>query len=192
MFQDITIVPQDFDADKSTSQIEIGHQWSELVLFLFLEEKNSDSSDDENEKIENSTTIVDENHRFPPTLTWKCEWSFDKRQQALSTSPFANRPSEILIRIFQFLSVHDLGNVSLVCRHFQVISDQDETWWPKCNRKCHPLSSFSVQKAIVFCSLRWDSIEILQRNLSELDLWEISTWLTTDKSEQKIFENWQI
>ena len=45
-----------------------------------------------------------------------------------------------MLQIFKFLSVHDLGNVSLVCRSFKMIADQDEIW--KLKSKCKFTYSF--------------------------------------------------
>jgi hypothetical protein len=68
-----------------------------------------------------------------PTITWQYTWSFDEIQDALLKSVFAEIPNEILLRIFKFLSVRDLCNISLVCRSFKIIADQDEIWKLKCN-----------------------------------------------------------
>jgi hypothetical protein len=58
-----------------------------------------------------------------------------KTENALITSPFSSIPTEIYLQIFQFLSVTDLGNVSLVCRHFKMIADHDAIWKLKCRSK---------------------------------------------------------
>ncbi|CAF3559957.1 unnamed protein product, partial [Rotaria sp. Silwood2] len=68
-----------------------------------------------------------------PNVTWQHIWSFSETQDALSDSLFVAIPNEILLRIFQVLSVGDLCNVSLVCRSFKMIADQDEIWKSKCN-----------------------------------------------------------
>jgi hypothetical protein len=57
------------------------------------------------------------------------------RQDTFSESPFINIPTEIILHIFQFLSIRDLCNISLVCRSFKTIADQDELWKAKCNSK---------------------------------------------------------
>jgi hypothetical protein len=62
-------------------------------------------------------------------------WSLDETRDALSTSVFVNIPNEIMLRIFRFLSVHDLCNCSLVCRSFKMIADLDEIWKLKFNSK---------------------------------------------------------
>ncbi|CAF1202366.1 unnamed protein product [Rotaria sordida] len=98
---------------------EIDHQLS-----------STDSEDDD--EIGSSTTI-EETRRSPPIITWKLVQPVSQIQHALSDSPFANLPIEILIQIFRLLSVHDLGNVSLVCCYFKVIADQDDIWRSKCN-----------------------------------------------------------
>jgi hypothetical protein len=73
--------------------------------------------------------------RSPPQITWKHSWSISETKDALLNSLFSSIPTEIAFQIFKFLSVHDLGNVSLVCRHFKMIIDQDDIWRPKCNSK---------------------------------------------------------
>ena len=70
-----------------------------------------------------------------PNVTWKHIWPLDKAQRALSKSVFAEIPNEIIIRMFKFLSVPDLCKVSLVCRLFKMIADQDEIWHLKCHSK---------------------------------------------------------
>jgi hypothetical protein len=72
----------------------------------------------------------------PPQVTWNHSWSPDETQDALSTSPFIAIPTEIMMRIFRLLSVRDLCHVSLVCRWFKMVADQDEIWQLKCNSKC--------------------------------------------------------
>ncbi|CAF3529452.1 unnamed protein product [Rotaria sp. Silwood1] len=68
-----------------------------------------------------------------PNVTWQHVWSSSETQVALLNSPFVSISNEILLHIFRFLSVRDLGNVSLVCRSFKMVADQDEIWKPKCN-----------------------------------------------------------
>ena len=89
-------------------------------------------------------TAVDQ-RRSPPHVTWKHIWSLDEIQDALSKSYFRALPNEVILHILQFLSVHDLCNVSLVCRSFKMIADHDDIWKLKC--KCefmHCLSVFFV------------------------------------------------
>lgn len=62
-------------------------------------------------------------------------WPFDDTQIALSESVFFNIPNEILLYLFRFLSVHDLCNISLVCRTFKMLADRDELWKFKFNSK---------------------------------------------------------
>lgn len=73
----------------------------------------------------------------PPNITWQHIWSLGETRRALSKSPFAKIPNEILLHIFKLLSVSDLCNVSLVCRSFKMIADQDEIWILKCDSKCY-------------------------------------------------------
>ncbi len=68
-----------------------------------------------------------------PNITWQHIWSYDEAQNALSQSLFSFIPNEIILNIFKFFSIHDLCNISLVCRRFKMIADQDEIWKLKCN-----------------------------------------------------------
>lgn len=60
-------------------------------------------------------------------------WSLDESRSALSNSSFNSIPNEILLHIFRYLSVSDLCRVSLVCRSFKIVADQDEIWKYKSN-----------------------------------------------------------
>jgi hypothetical protein len=73
--------------------------------------------------------------KSPPEITWKHSWTTSETRDALLNSQFSNIPNEIYLQIFQFLSIRDLGNVSLVCRQFKMIADDDEIWKSKCNSK---------------------------------------------------------
>lgn len=68
-----------------------------------------------------------------PNITWQHIWSFSETRDALHESVFTKIPNEIMLRIFNLLSVRDLCNISLVCRWFKMIADQDEIWKLKCN-----------------------------------------------------------
>ena len=78
--------------------------------------------------------------RAQPNVTWKHKWSIDEVQSALFQSHFQRLPDEILVNIFRFLSVYELGQISLVCRHFKLMADQDELWKSKCNTSSKPIS----------------------------------------------------
>lgn len=52
-----------------------------------------------------------------------------------SNSLFNKIPNEMISCIFRYLSVPDLCNVSLVCRSFKMIADQDDVWKHKFNSK---------------------------------------------------------
>ena len=93
------------------------------------------SSDEEESSPDEEETSWDEEEaaHSPPLITWKHLWSMDQTSNALTESPFDRIPAEILIKIFRLLSVDDLANVSLVCRSFKMIADQDEIWQLKCN-----------------------------------------------------------
>lgn len=93
-----------------------------------------------NRNAEDTTNVFDGRitrliERSPPQITWKHSWSINETKDALLNSPFSSIPTEIAFQIFEFLSIHDLGNVSLVCRHFKMIIDQDDIWRSKCNSK---------------------------------------------------------
>ena len=75
--------------------------------------------------------------RSSPKITWTHQWPSDQTKTALAQSPFGSLPIEVILQIFKHLSVHDLGDVSLVCRSFKMIADQDEIWKLKCNCKYH-------------------------------------------------------
>ncbi|CAF1328355.1 unnamed protein product [Rotaria sordida] len=92
--------------------------------------KNSNNEEDE---LETRDFIENEIQDFPPKITWKHLWTFDETQNALLKSPFINMPTEMILKIFELLSVHDLENVSLVCRYFKMIVDHDIIWKTKCN-----------------------------------------------------------
>jgi hypothetical protein len=62
-------------------------------------------------------------------------WLWNESRDALLKSLFVNIPNEIILHIFQFLSVPDLCNVSLICRFFKMIADHDEIWKAKCNSR---------------------------------------------------------
>ena len=82
-----------------------------------------------------SPEISGDRVRSPPHVTWKHIWAAYEAQKALQESPFARLPTEVMLQILRSLSVNDLGNVSLVCRAFKMIADNDEIWKPKCNRE---------------------------------------------------------
>ncbi len=87
---------------------------------------------------ENSAT-TDKPRRDPPKITWEHSWLLDEAQDALVESYFRALPTEVMLHIFKFLTVHDLGNISSVCRSFKMIADQDEIWKLKSNCKfIHP------------------------------------------------------
>ncbi|CAF1661272.1 unnamed protein product, partial [Didymodactylos carnosus] len=71
--------------------------------------------------------------RSAPNVTWKHSWLLSEMEDALSKSVFNAIPAEVTLHIFRLFSVRDLGNVSLVCRSFKMIADQDEIWISKCN-----------------------------------------------------------
>jgi hypothetical protein len=83
-------------------------------------------------------SLVEETKEQPgrPNVTWQHVWSLSETRDAVSESSFASIPNEIMLRIFGLLSVPDLCKISMVCRFFKMIADQDEIWRFKCNSKC--------------------------------------------------------
>ena len=127
-------------------------------------------------------------------IIWKHSWSSAETQNALSTSAFSAIPTEIILRIFRLLSVPDLCRVSLVCRSFKMVVDQDEIWKLKCNSK---FFSFNfIHGKSQFLKL-WNSIgkiifEIIQTDLHGLGTWEKFTKFRTIISTKHVcntFEN---
>ena len=106
----------------------------------------------------------------PPNVTWKHIWPLDEIQNALSESYFRALPNEIMLHIFQFLSVHDLCNASLVCRSFKMIADHDDIW--KLKWKCK----------FMYCLLLF--------SLSIYDCYDIALTKLHSKSLKQIFMNW--
>jgi hypothetical protein len=84
----------------------------------------------------NVSNGTDKETRSPPKVTWEHSWSSDEVHTGLANSPFRLLPTEVMLNIFKFLSVHHLGNVSSLCRSFKMIADQDEIWKLKCKCKC--------------------------------------------------------
>jgi hypothetical protein len=85
-----------------------------------------------------------ETKKNPPDVAWQHEWSFDERRNALLESIFSGIPNKILLRVFKLLPVPDLCDISLVCRRFKMIADQDEIWKLKCNSKYYIFLSLST------------------------------------------------
>lgn len=73
--------------------------------------------------------------RGPPKITWEHSWPLDQTKDALNESIFRLLPTEVILHIFKFLNVHELGVVSSVCRTFKMIADKDEIWKSKGNCK---------------------------------------------------------
>jgi len=70
-----------------------------------------------------------------PDIFWYHSWSLNETRGALSQSLFNNFSNEILLHLFRFFSVRTLCNVSLVCRSFKIIADQNQLWKSKCDSK---------------------------------------------------------
>jgi hypothetical protein len=83
--------------------------------------------------------------RSPPRIAWIHSWPVNQTRDALLESPFSSIPNEILLQIFQLLSIRDLGNVSLVCRVFKIIASHDEIWQSKCKSEQYCFYSFHYQ-----------------------------------------------
>lgn len=87
-------------------------------------------------KAEESPRLDSEEEKFiPPKIIWIHSWSLNETRGALSQSFFTNLPNEIILRIFRLLSVRDLCNLSLVCRTFKIITDDDQLWKHKLHSK---------------------------------------------------------
>ncbi|CAF1015771.1 unnamed protein product [Adineta steineri] len=100
-------------------------------------------------QIEEETSVADV--LVPPVITWQHIWPYTERQDALANSYLRCLPNEILIQIFRILSVHDLGNVALVCRTFKMVTDQNEVWSKKYTQE-------NDDKRLVFkCKIAADS-----------------------------------
>lgn len=81
-----------------------------------------------------AATVV-QSQRQKPDVNWQHLWSQDEAKLATAESLFSRVPNEVLLQIFKYLNVHDLGSVSAVCRLFKMIADQDEIWKSKVNSK---------------------------------------------------------
>ncbi|CAF3938329.1 unnamed protein product [Rotaria sordida] len=92
--------------------------------------KNSNNEEDELKTID---FIETRQQDFSPKITWKHLWTFNEAENALLKSPFINMPTEMMLKIFELLSVRDLENISLVCRYFKMIVDHDIIWKTRCN-----------------------------------------------------------
>lgn len=81
-----------------------------------------------------------EEKRSPPEIPWEHKWPNIETRVSISQSVFENIPDEILLQIFRFLSVHELGQLSLVCRHFKMLIDRDDVWQHRVNNSAKALS----------------------------------------------------
>jgi hypothetical protein len=61
-------------------------------------------------------------------INCKHVWKFDQTQNALLNSSFFILPTQVIIKIFGFISIDDRRNISLVCRYFKMIVDKDNIW----------------------------------------------------------------
>lgn len=113
--------------------------------------------------------------RTPPQLTWQYAWTRDEVVDALASSPFALLPDEISLRILQSLSVRDLANVSLICRQFKILTDDETIWQRHCQGKSSHSFSFLAPFRKISNSIEETPIEIVQGNLYGLDLREVFT-----------------
>ncbi|CAF4012850.1 unnamed protein product [Rotaria sp. Silwood1] len=106
----------------------------------------------------------------PPNVTWLHVWTFSEIQNAVLESSFVAIPNEILLCIFQLLSVRDLCNVSLVCRLFKMIADQDEIWKLKCNSK-------TIELSVNIDATARELIKLREKALKFREQWQQSTIL---------------
>lgn len=100
------------------------------------------NSNDENDVLKKIDFIENEIQNLPRQITWKHNWKVCNMQNAILNSSFIKMPTEMMLKIFGLLSVRDLGSVSLVCRYFKVIVDQDSIWNTRYNGKSDPASLF--------------------------------------------------
>ena len=84
-------------------------------------------------RLREAATSKRADNRSGPNITWPRQWSTDSTQDAMAESPFRALPTEVTLQIFRYLSVYDLGQVSLICRRLKMIADHDELWKAKCN-----------------------------------------------------------
>lgn len=86
-------------------------------------------------KLFSKIRAVEVKTRQKPNVTWQHLWPENQAKLAVDESPFGRLPNEVLMQIFKYLNVRDLGSVSSVCRLFKMIVDQDEIWKTKVNCK---------------------------------------------------------
>ena len=86
--------------------------------------------------------IVNEPQNSSPEIIWKHLWKFTETQNALLDSSFFHMPTEMILRIFELLSHRDRKNVSLVCRYFKMVVEQDNVWKIKCTSKLYSSSNY--------------------------------------------------
>jgi hypothetical protein len=114
-------------------------------LIFFLDKIMSRQSRFTNTTPAENPMTKDKTTRSSPKVTWEHSWSSNETQSGLADSPFRAVPTEVMLHIFKFLSVHDLGIVSSLCRSFKMIADQDEIWKLKCKCKfIHLFFSFHL------------------------------------------------
>ncbi|CAF3182946.1 unnamed protein product [Rotaria socialis] len=104
----------------------------------------------------------------PPHVSWKHSWAQAEAQNSLARSPFNRIPTEILLRIFQLLSVPDLCNVSLVCRLFKMVADQNDIWKLKCNTSTKLYSKSFKQTYMDWMYEKYLRNKELKRNLADM------------------------
>jgi hypothetical protein len=108
-------------------------------------------NNDRDEVATNKLKKTKQTRRALPKVTWTHVWPLNETRGAFLKSLFSTLPPEIILQIFRSLSVRDLGNVSLVCRSFKMIADQDEIWKSKFNSRYtisyHPSLSFRYKNS---------------------------------------------
>ena len=132
----------------------------------------------------NQSAKGEKSRRSPPKITWEHSWALDKTKNALARSSFRSLPNELVLHVFKFLSVHELGNISLVCRAFKMLADQDEVWKSKTKCEFDHLSSIYID--LNYCSIVEATFEILQTNLHGLDIREIPSEHGTGGSRSNV------
>ncbi|CAF1315102.1 unnamed protein product [Rotaria sordida] len=124
--------------------------------------KNSNNEEDELKTID---FIESRQQDFSPKITWKHLWTFNEAENALLKSPFINMPTEMMLKIFELLSVRDLENVSLVCRYFKMIVDHDIIWKTRCNTYKQIYIDWMFEKY-----LRNQELKILEKQYRKMNI----------------------
>ena len=134
-------------------------------------------------------TATDNGRSEQPGISWKHSQLSNTTQNVLSQSPFDSLPNEILLRMFGFLSVPDLCHVSLVCRRFKIIADQDEIWKYKGNGECHFV--FIKRNQSLTCHVFKASIKLYSKSYKHIYIdWIREKCLRNEKLRGIMNDDW--